>query len=191
MLVGSTQAASFTVIALDCATLYDLAVEAYDYSGNSSAKTSLASQTLACPVPTGLVAALSFNEGAGTTAGDSSGKGNAGVTSGTNWSALGHTSGALSFNGSTSWVSVPDAPSLDLSGGMTLEAWVYPTALGTWRTALIKEDTSGLTSGQTYALYASANTSAPLGMAYGGAEATSLWQLPAAAKRLDASGDDV
>ena len=180
VLVGSTQATSFTVTGLDCGTLYDLAVDAYDYAGNSSAKSSLASQTLACAAPTGLVAAFSFNDGTGTTAGDSSGKGNAGVTSGTSWSSLGHNSGALSFNGSNSWVTVADTPSLDLSGGMTLEAWVYPTALGAWRTALIKEDTSGATSGQPYALYASGNTSAPLGMAYGGAEARAYGssQLP-------------
>ena len=45
-------------------------------------------------------------------------------------------------------MTVADAPTLDLSGGMTLEAWVYPTALDGWHAVTIKEDTSGLTSGQ-------------------------------------------
>jgi alkylation response protein AidB-like acyl-CoA dehydrogenase len=56
------------------------------------------------------------------------------------WSGSGHTAGALSFNGTSSWVTVAAAPTLDLSGGMTLEGWVYPTALGGWRAVTIKED---------------------------------------------------
>jgi hypothetical protein len=36
-------------------------------------------------------------------------------------------------------VTVADAPSLDLSGAMTLEAWVKPTALNGWRPILYKE----------------------------------------------------
>jgi hypothetical protein len=47
-------------------------------------------------------------------------------------------------------VSVSDSNSLDLTTGMTLEAWVYPTALTGWRTAILKETTSDI----AYALYA-------------------------------------
>lgn len=44
-----------------------------------------------------------------------------------------------------------DANSLDLTTGMTVEAWVYPTALGTaWRTVLMKEKPGGI----VYSLYA-------------------------------------
>ncbi len=46
---------------------------------------------------------------------------------------------------------MPDANSLDLTTGMTLEAWVRPTALGACQTALLKETTGDL----SYALYAS------------------------------------
>jgi len=34
---------------------------------------------------------------------------------------------ALSFDGINDWVTVPDSPSLDLTTGMTLDAWIYPT----------------------------------------------------------------
>ena len=44
---------------------------------------------------------------------------------------------------------MPDANSLDLTNGMTLEAWVRPTASGKYRTAIIKETTGNL----AYALY--------------------------------------
>jgi hypothetical protein len=53
---------------------------------------------------------------------------------------------------------VPDSSSLDLTSGMTLEAWVNPSALGTsWRTVLMKE-TSG---DMVYDLYGNRNTTVP------------------------------
>ena len=79
--------------------------------------------------PAGLVAAYSFNEGNGTTVNDTSGKGNHGTISGAQWTDSGRYGKALVFNGVKAWVTVNDAPSLDLTAGMTLEAWVYPTAL--------------------------------------------------------------
>jgi concanavalin A-like lectin/glucanase superfamily protein len=73
------------------------------------------------------VAAYSFNEGSGTTVADASGTGNAGAIGSAAWSTQGKYGGALSFNGTTAKVTVPDAPSLRLTSGMTLEAWVFPT----------------------------------------------------------------
>src|SRR5256885_464185 len=77
---------------------------------------------------TGLVAAYSFNEGTGTTVTDASGTGNTGTVSGTAWTAAGKYGGALSFNGTTAQVTIPDAASLRLTSAMTLEAWVNPSA---------------------------------------------------------------
>src|SRR5262249_45082320 len=71
----------------------------------------------------GLVAAFSFNEGSGSSVGDSSGSGNNGSVSGATWSTAGKFGGALSFNGGSSLVSVADAASLDLASGRTVEAW--------------------------------------------------------------------
>ena len=46
---------------------------------------------------------------------------------------------ALSFNGSSARVTVPDSPSLRLTNGMTLEAWVFPTTVNSaWRDVIYK-----------------------------------------------------
>ena len=88
----------------------------------------------------GLVAAYGFNEGAGATVADASGNGNTGVVTGATWTT-GRFGSALSFNGSGNLVTVNDSASLDLTTGMTLEAWVYPTgADGSWRDVIYKFD---------------------------------------------------
>jgi hypothetical protein len=117
------------------------------------------------------VAAYNFDAGSGTTIADISGTGNTGSISNATWTTAGHTGSALSFNGTNALVSVPDSNSLDLTSGMTLEAWVYPTALGTtWRTAVIKEQPS---ANLTYALYANTETTRPSGHVYvNGAESS-------------------
>jgi hypothetical protein len=64
-------------------------------------------------------------------------------------------------------VVVPDANSLDLTSGMTLEAWVNPSANGGWRTVLFKEQPADL----VYGLYAFRNTGVADGQVFiGGAE---------------------
>ena len=86
-----------------------------------------------------LVAAYSFNEGTGATVADASGTGNAGTTTSTTWSTSGKNAGALSFNGTSSIVNIPDSASLHLSTGMTLEAWVRPTTVSNaWRDVIYK-----------------------------------------------------
>jgi glucose/arabinose dehydrogenase/fibronectin type 3 domain-containing protein len=120
--------------------------------------------------PAGLVAAYGFDAGSGTTAADSSGKGNAGSVSGPVWSAVGRFGSALSFDGVNDWVSVPDAGSLDLTNGMTLEAWVRPSALGGWRTVAFKERTGGV----VYGLFADQAGSRPLGQVFIGAERNAI-----------------
>ncbi|GII81382.1 hypothetical protein Sru01_63640 [Sphaerisporangium rufum] len=102
------------------------------------------------PVP-GLVAAYGMQEGTGTTVGDSSGRNNTGAARDTTW-ATGRFGTALSFNGTSSRVTVPDAAALRLTNAMTLSAWVQPTALGeSWRTVMMKEHAAG----GSYGLYAS------------------------------------
>ncbi len=129
------------------------------------------------PVPGGgLVAAYGFDAGSGTTAADSSGKGNVGSLSGPAWSGAGRFGSALSFDGVNDWVAVPDASSLDLTTGMTLEAWVRPSALGGWRTVVFKERPGGV----VYASYADQAASRPLGEVFIGSErsATGTAALP-------------
>ena len=115
----------------------------------------------------GLVAAYGFEEGTGTTAADASGTGNSGTTSNTTWSTAGKYGKALSFNGSSSYVNVPDSNSLDLTTGMTIEAWVRPSSLGSaWRTVVLKQQTGAL----AYGLYANNNATRPVGYVFNAAE---------------------
>jgi len=107
---------------------------------------------------TGLVASYSFDEGTGSTANDASGNNNRGTVANTTWTTSGKYGNALSFNGTNAVVSVPDAASLRLTTGMTLEAWVYPTAAGNvWRTVVLKEITGDL----AYALYSTEDVDVP------------------------------
>ena len=101
------------------------------------------------PRPPGLRAAYSFNEGSGTTVADASGTGNAGTIGTATWTTQGKFGNALSFNGTSARVTVPDASSLDLTTAMTLEAWVNPTALGGWRDVVYKANDVYFLEGST------------------------------------------
>jgi hypothetical protein len=103
------------------------------------------------PASTNLVGAWGFDEASGTTATDSSGSANTGTLNGPTRDPAGRFGGALSFDGVNDWVTVPDANGLDLTTGMTIEAWIRPTAIGSlWRTVVLKEQPSSL----IYSLYA-------------------------------------
>lgn len=73
----------------------------------------------------GLVAHYTFDEGKGTTAGDSSASGNTGKIRGAKWVRAGD-GHALEFDGVTTFVDCGNSPSLDLREAMTLMAWVCP-----------------------------------------------------------------
>jgi glucose/arabinose dehydrogenase len=107
----------------------------------------------------GLVAAYAFNEGAGGTTVDATGKGHIGSLVGATWTTAGKNGNALSFNGTSNLVSIADANDLDLSTGLTMEAWVRPTTLSGWRSVALKEAPGGL----AYALYAHDNAPRPAG----------------------------
>ena len=106
-------------------------------------------------VANGLVGAYSMDARSGSILTDSSPAMNNGTVSGTKWVSRGRFGSALSFDGVNALVTIPDAASLDLTTGMTLEAWVYPTGLSGSRTVILKEISGGL----AYALYA--NDDAP------------------------------
>jgi PKD repeat protein len=86
-----------------------------------------------------LVAAYAFNEGAGTTVTDASGNGHTGTIVNATWATAGKYGDALSFNGTNAMVTIPDASSFHLTTGMTLEAWVNPSAVSNaWRDVIYK-----------------------------------------------------
>src|SRR5207237_642860 len=121
---------------------------------------------VSAPPANGLVLALGFDEASGTVAIDSS----ASAKNGAIRQAVrvpGRFGGALKFDGFDDWVTVTDttASPLDLSTGMTLEAWVNPSSMSGWECVLMKERGivgEGLLS---YALYAHDGAPLALGQA--------------------------
>lgn len=137
---------------------HTLRAVARDAAGNVTTSASVAvtvSNTVTPPPPvTGLVAAYGFEEASGTAVTDSSTAGNPGaIGGGAVRSASGKFGRAIDFDGVNDIVSVPDSNSLDLTTGMTLEAWVNPDTVSSWRTAILKERPGEI----SYSLYA--NTS--------------------------------
>lgn len=99
-----------------------------------------------------LVAAYSFDEGAGRYARDQSGHGHDAQLRGATWTAGPDGFGqALHLDGGAARAVVPSAAEFDLAGGYTLEAWVRPdTEQDGWRNVLLRERDGGL----SYGLYA-------------------------------------
>ena len=98
----------------------------------SDAQSYTASFTVAPAAPTGLMVAWGFNEGAGTSAADSSGNNNtATLLNGLTWGTGKYGSG-LSFDGANDYLSAPNSPSLDITGtGLTLSTWLKPSTAST------------------------------------------------------------
>jgi fibronectin type 3 domain-containing protein len=137
-----------------------LTATAKDLSGNPT--TSDAITVNVQNVVTGLVASYSFDEGAGNTLNDQSGNGNNGSVNNATWSSGGRYGGALLFTGSTSsFVQIASSAALQLTKGMTLEAWVNPSSLaspdGGW-CAVIAKDHANSSNDIAYALYAAQGT---------------------------------
>lgn len=70
-----------------------------------------------------------FDEGMGTNAYDDSGFDNNGVIYGGAMWTDGKLGNALDFDGVDNYVEVPDSNSLDVTGKITLEAWIYPRTM--------------------------------------------------------------
>ena len=162
--IGQPTGTSYTDSGLAGGTYY-YRVTAEDAAGNTSSSSSqltasVPSQPPPPPPPTsGLVAAYGLNASSGSSVVDASGRGNGGTVSGAVWSASGRFGSALSFDGVNDWVTVADSASLDLSSGMTVEAWVRPSKAGGWRTVVCKERPGGV----VYGLYGDQAGGRPLG----------------------------
>src|SRR5262249_34918215 len=90
-----------------------------------------------------------------------SGTGNNGTLASTTWAGAtaGKFGNALSFNGTSSLVTVADSASLDLTTGMTLEGWVKPTTQTSYRALVVKEQPGNL----VYGLYTNNDGNRPEG----------------------------
>jgi hypothetical protein len=136
---------------LTAGTTYHYRVKSRDAAGNLATS---ADFTLTTTTGSGLVSQFSFNEATGTTVVDQVGR--TGAMSGPTWTS-GQSGAGLNFDGSNDWVTVSDDVGLDLSGAMTLAAWVRPDSVTGWRTVLLKETGNGL----AYGLYSSDDEGLP------------------------------
>ena len=118
-----------------------LTITAYDLSNRSSTDT--LTVTFNAPITYGQVAAYSFNEGSGAAVADSSGNNNLGTVTNGSWTTSGKFGNSLVFNGTSSRVFVTSSASLNLTAGMTVMAWVYPTANQTGNRTIIRRETNG------------------------------------------------
>ena len=158
-------------------TSYTYIVRAKDATGNEGPYSNAAGVTTLSTIPE-MVAAYSFNEGAGTTVSDASGYGNTGTIANATWTTAGAYGRALMFNGTNARITIPDAASLHLTSGMTLEAWVNPSAVSSaWRDVIYKGTNN-------YDLEATSTTS---GRPAGGAtiSSTNGWTIGTAALPLN------
>ncbi len=131
---------------------YTLTARARDAAGNLGNSTPV----VVTVFNNNLVLALGFSQGSGTTATDNSGNNNNGtLTNGPAWSASGKYGSAVLFDGTDDFINIPDASSIDLTNGMTMEAWVNPSNVTGFKTIICKDRT---TSNYTYTLAANNNT---------------------------------
>ena len=163
---GYTPAATFAGVDTFGYSIADIA------SGTASAVVSVTVTAPAPPppppAPSGLVAAFGFEEAAGTTAVNSSNTAFNGTILQAARVAAGKIGRGLSFDGVNDWVTVNDitASPLDLTTGMTIEAWVNPAAMSGWETVVLKERGAAGTGLLSYALYA--HDGAPQGNGFAG-----------------------
>jgi chitodextrinase len=103
------------------------------------------------------VLSFGFEDAAGTATADQSGAGNHGtLMNGAAWS-VGRHAGGLRFDGVNDYVTVANAPSLNVSGNrLSLSAWVYPTTATGTRVIVGKPYSATAHSGPafSYAMYA-------------------------------------
>ena len=114
-----------------------------------------------------LVGLWHFDEGMGSTASDSSGNGNDGTLSG------GKFGNALSFDGVGDYVEVPDSSSLDITGSITLEAWIYRTKSNNWQGIISKFQ--GEINQRSYLLYLDTTNKLRMFVSDDGTQASREW----------------
>jgi hypothetical protein len=135
--IAAPTGTTYSDMGLAANTTYSYRVRATDAAGFLSPYSNVATATTMAGT-SGLVAAYSFGEGAGSIVTDASGNGNAGTIVNAVWTT-GKYGSALYFNGTNAGVMINDAVSLHLTTAMTLEAWVNPSAVNSgWMDVIYK-----------------------------------------------------
>lgn len=103
---------------------------------------------------TDLVAYWKFDEGSGTTVSDSVGTHTGTTVSGPTW-VNGHSGKALNFDGSSDYVRIPHQADLNITGELTITAWIYKKSNNGWDEILSKGETG---NNHAYAFHMSDST---------------------------------
>ena len=129
---------------------------ARDAAGNERVAVATVTSLNTSSAALGLVAAFGFEKQESGKVSDDSGNHHDGAISGGATLDAGLHGSAARFNGVDGLISIADADTLDLSTAMTLEAWINPSTISGWRTALLKEIPRTATNpgGLSYSLYA-------------------------------------
>lgn len=130
MLVRKEKCIAVLTMAMLCLLAHHNAGEAADRSGSSSQD-----------LTRGLVGHWTFDDGEGTMARDVSGGGNHGtVMGGAKWSK-GIIGGALEFDGMDDFVSIPNETAFDITGSITVSAWIRVESFTkSWQAIVTKGD---------------------------------------------------
>lgn len=95
---------------------------------------------------------------------DSTTNANNGVNTGTVATA-GQIDGAVSLNGTNQYVQLPTSSSLNISGNITLEAWVYPTGSTNYQGIIVKSSSFNV---RQYSYYLTIANTSSLFLGFGG-----------------------
>jgi len=145
---GSTSTLQNPTHVYSVAGVYSVSLSVTGSGGSKSITKSNIISITAQSTSNGPVLAFNFEGSSTTTASDLSGNGNDGAISGPTVTTSGRYGNAIQYSGINDIITVKDSPSLDLSTGFTLEAWVKPTAIK--RSSVIFKEQAG---GDVYSLY--------------------------------------
>ncbi len=157
---------------------------AFSQSSGSTAPVNSTAQQYCIPGDTSTclppVGEWNFDEGTGTSAYDSSGNGGTGTLLGTTSWATGKIGKALSFDGSSGYVSIPSSTFLNITGDITIEAWAKPNLLDSNYHDIIFKGTTTSNSTRQYGLRLNSSNNWE-GLLYTGTTANSAGNVAASA----------
>ena len=120
-----------------------LTARARDAASNATTSAQI-TVTVANTQALGLQAGYAFDEGTGTTSADKSGHGLVGtLTNGATWTTAGKYGNALSLDGVNDFVDLGNPAALQMTGSMTISAWIYATSFPADDAAVVSKRASG------------------------------------------------